>query len=97
MDSISVVFKLSCTMVNHLPRQALRASQAAFMNVVFCFHRLFEMGFAEQLQEIIRRLPDARYSGYFLTSNSSLHLHLALSREVAPLPMLSVPIIFIIY
>ncbi len=33
--------------------------------LVFCFSRLFEMGFAEQLQEIIRRLPDSRQTLLF--------------------------------
>lgn len=31
--------------------------------------RLFEMGFSEQLHEIIRRLPEMRYSQYSITLN----------------------------
>lgn len=32
---------------------------------VFDLHRLFEMGFADQLQEVIRRLPDTRQTLLF--------------------------------
>lgn len=44
--------------------------------------RLFEMGFAEQLQEIIRRLPDARQTLLFSATLPKLLVEFARAGEI---------------
>lgn len=55
--------------------------------------RLFEMGFAEQLQEIIRRLPDTRQTLLFSATLPKLLVEFARAGEIIPLLII---IIFII-
>lgn len=56
---------MSCLMkqTGDIIRQQVLAVQALHnskVNFHYCVFRLFEMGFSEQLQEIIKRLPDSR-------------------------------------
>lgn len=45
--------------------------------------RLFEMGFAEQLQEIIRRLPDTRQTLLFSATLPKLLVEFARAGEIS--------------
>jgi superfamily II DNA/RNA helicase len=51
------------------------------MSLLLCSFRLFEMGFAEQLTEIIRRLPDNRQSLLFSATLPKLLVEFARAGE----------------
>lgn len=55
-------------------------------------HRLFEMGFAEQLQEIIRRLPDVRQTLLFSATLPKLLVEFARAGKIKHLAL-----VFIIF